>query len=423
MAMEEGTMECPFCGYKAAEGEYAMLLHMETFHAESQSSLDLNGEASPGKFEESEYIECPIEGCGEVLLLDEMDFHVELHAQEAELYSEPQELPASFKAEGPTPGPSRSRSPPPAVSSRQQTAIHAWRNLLAMPSSKRGASDGEKHSVISAAQARRLGRSQLGKYAHEDRMPDWLVSHLQKGGQVDQAGVIPVLEQLLAQSSTTKYAYLCHGCVHHVSKLKKEGGFCGYRNIQMMASYINGVRLQGHQQFKKKLPSVFQIQDLIETAWDAGINAQGRVETGGIRGTRKYIGTPEALAMFRLLEIPCDAQGFKDREPGKSEALLIEHVENYFMSGVIDPGQRVRPTNLPPIYFQHAGHSMTIVGFEKEKNGSKNLLVFDPMFCDASGIVKLVGKKFEHRFPDMALKPYRRGSKYLKKFREFEVLR
>lgn len=68
----------------------------------------------------------------------------------------------------------------------------------------------------------------------------------------------------------------------------------------MMASYINGVRLQGHQQFKKKLPSVFQIQDLIETAWDAGINAQGRVETGGIRGTRKYIGTPEVTTPPRV---------------------------------------------------------------------------------------------------------------------------
>lgn len=36
-------------------------------------------------------------------------------------------------------------------------------------------------------------------------------------------GVIPVLEQLLQQSSTTEYAYLCDSCVHHVSRLKKEG--------------------------------------------------------------------------------------------------------------------------------------------------------------------------------------------------------
>lgn len=61
----------------------------------------------------------------------------------------------------------------------------------------------------------------------------------------------------------------------------------------MITSYMIGARFQGYQQFKKKLPSVFQIQDLIEAAWDAGINTQGRVETGGIKGTRKYIGTPE----------------------------------------------------------------------------------------------------------------------------------
>jgi hypothetical protein len=51
----------------------------------------------------------------------------------------------------------------------------------------------------------------------------------------------------------------------------------------------------------------------------------------------------------------CDAQGFKDKEAGKSEALLMEAVESYFISGVTDPAQRIRATNLPPIYFQHAG--------------------------------------------------------------------
>lgn len=74
-------------------------------------------------------------------------------------------------------------------------------------------------------------------------MPDWLINLLQKEGQIDQpgkpahlprsssaasssdtvSGVIPVLEQLLQQSTTTKYAYLCHPCVHHVSRLKREG--------------------------------------------------------------------------------------------------------------------------------------------------------------------------------------------------------
>ena len=42
----------------------------------------------------------------------------------------------------------------------------------------------------------------------------------------------------------------------------------------------------------------------VEKAWDKGINSRGRAETGGIRGTRKYIGTPEAQAMFVGLGIP-----------------------------------------------------------------------------------------------------------------------
>lgn len=70
-----------------------------------------------------------------------------------------------------------------------------------------------------------------------------------------------------------------------------------------MVSYINAVSFPGHQHFDG-LPSVFRIQDLIENAWDKGINAQGRVETGGVKGTRKYIGTPEAQAVLCSLEIP-----------------------------------------------------------------------------------------------------------------------
>jgi hypothetical protein len=66
---------------------------------------------------------------------------------------------------------------------------------------------------------------------------------------------------------------------------------------------------------------------------------------------------------------------------------------------------------------------MTIVGFERSWRGEKNLLVFDPMFHDPSGITRLVGRNFTHKYPDLMLKPYRRGAKYLRKYREFEVLR
>ena len=65
----------------------------------------------------------------------------------------------------------------------------------------------------------------------------------------------------------------------------------------MMSSYIIGVESQGHECFNNKIPTIFEIQDYIENAWDLGINAQGRVETGGIRGTRKYIGTPDVSGL------------------------------------------------------------------------------------------------------------------------------
>lgn len=106
-------------------------------------------------------------------------------------------------------------------------------------------------------------------------------------------GTIPVLAQLCERDISVERAYLCHPCVRHVFRITREGGFCGYRNIQMMISYIRGTRTQGWQRFQDGCPSVLRLQDMIEDAWDLGFNSLGRVETGGVRGTRKYIGTPE----------------------------------------------------------------------------------------------------------------------------------
>lgn len=144
-------------------------------------------------------------------------------------------------------------------------------------------------------------------------MPNWLRKKLETGGKVtflDQItrdgrllrtesianeirGIIPVLGQLCDQENKISKVYLCHPDVTHVVKLHKEGGFCGYRNIQMMISYIRDAMSKGCERFPGKIPSIFHLQDMIEHAWDMGFNSSGRVETGGIIGSRKYIGTPE----------------------------------------------------------------------------------------------------------------------------------
>ncbi|OLN95456.1 Zinc finger with UFM1-specific peptidase domain protein [Colletotrichum chlorophyti] len=332
-------MICPFCG-KAGDGEYEMLVHMESFHPE-----DGRPPSPTAGSNREQHAECPMEGCGELVSLAEMDYHVDLHLEEQRGGSDSPNMESidgaqSMRAAATGASPSSPVKDGHSMKGKQRSAIEAWGKLLFMPSSRMKGNGGDK----------RLGKAELGKYAHEQQMPDWLVNLLHKGGEVKNDGVITVLEQVLRQSKSTENAYLCSPAVQHVSKLKKEGGFCGYRNIQMMVSYIVGANAYGKEHFHGRLPTIFEIQDLIERAWDRGINAQGRLETGGIKGTRKYIGTPE-------------------------------------------------------------------------KDGSTNLLVFDPMFHDPPALSQLIGQTSKHKSSEHSLKLYRRGAKYLRRYREFEILK
>ena len=144
-------------------------------------------------------------------------------------------------------------------------------------------------------------------------MPEWLRKQLEAGAKItlcnqlsldgrlvqvetvanEFRGIIPVLEQLCEQDHGLSKIYFCHPDVIQVVKMAKEGGFCGYRNIQMLISFIRDAHSKGHERFGRRLPSIIELQELIECAWDRGFNSVGRIETGGIRGTRKYIGTPE----------------------------------------------------------------------------------------------------------------------------------
>ncbi|KAI8633122.1 DUF1671-domain-containing protein [Xylariaceae sp. FL1651] len=449
---------------------------MEEFHAEGKSpfvadtglGVSRNGENREPKQETSSdddelFTECPIEGCLERITLAELEDHVDFHAIEEHEESSTPTPTATDGAPGPDTnrdyrspyshredaprhtrrhGSGRTRSP-----KRHESTVEAWKRIFNRPQVRKS-HEPEGKSADGHAPRRRLGKSELGKHAYEDKMPDWLVSLLKKGKYISTEGIVPVLAGLLEQSSSTEYAYLCHPAVQHISKLRREGGFCGYRNIQMISSYVVGAHADGAEKLGGGIPSIFQIQDFIEDAWDMGINASGRVETGGVKGTRKYIGTPEAQAVFLSLQIPCEAQGFKSPREGVAEALLFASVQRYFEGASFDPHDKVRCTDLPPVYFQHRGHSLTIVGLERRVSGALELLVFDPMFHDPAGITRLVGlvgrrgnsdstaggdgvgggaaKEHRgplHRNPDGALKLYRRGNKYLKKYNEFEILR
>ncbi|CAG7558660.1 unnamed protein product [Fusarium equiseti] len=418
------TNPCPFCGFEPEQGEPELLLqHIEKHHPD--------GEQSPFT-DNAEAVVCREDGCGELVQLDELAFHLELHELEAQ-GATPEPGPGSEPEPPAEKAPSRHRKSATATRERSRkqktSAIQAMKDLLTGHSSRsshsrestssrtrhktkreeagitkspdRGSSSRTRHGER-RRKSGRLGRSELGRFAHEKKMPPWLVDLLEKDGQVVNNDILPVLIQLLEQSPSTQYAYVCRPAVQHISKLKQEGS----------------------QHFGESFPNIFQIQNLIENAWDNGINAQGRAETGGIRGTRKYIGTPEAQAVFLSLNIPCSVQAFKDPERGRSKQHLFEAIERYFQGGVTSVEDRIHCTNLPPIYLQHPGHSLTIVGFEKQMDGHTNLLVFDPSFRDSTKIRDLVGKSFRLKGSsiDGLLKPYRRGSHYFRRHNQYEVL-
>lgn len=65
---------------------------------------------------------------------------------------------------------------------------------------------------------------------------------------------------------------------------------------------------------------------------------------------------------------------------------------------------------------------MTIVGIEKRKNGSRNLLVFDPAYCPSKKMLRIVSGHRDLKYSDSLVKPYRRGKMYLRRFNAFETL-
>ncbi|EME43266.1 hypothetical protein DOTSEDRAFT_45243 [Dothistroma septosporum NZE10] len=236
-------------------------------------------------------------------------------------------------------------------------------------------------------------------------------------------GVIDVLADLCTLDKDNAATFLCHPCVRHIRKLECDGNFCGYWNIQVLLTYVQFMDRNGPQ----ILPTVIKIQELIEKAWDSGVGAYGRTETGGILNTRKWIGTQEALTFFARIGVNTQALAFKDGsgdDDSTAAEELLDHVEAYFISGE-ETAQKhgtARITNLPPIYLQRAGHSMSIVGIERKHDNSRNLLIFDSSFATSRPMMRLTDGRKAQSSIEHLLKVYRRSDLSLTKWSEFEIL-
>lgn len=462
---EGEVLTCPFCDYKETN-DYQMLLHVEVFHSENgdspfavkdereaakqaqqtlQETPDDSGRSTPSPIE---FVQCPYH-CGEQVAANDLQFHTDFHLAEDMANHDAAVIDVSNNFSTDISTAIRNHD---QVLSEVQTPLKEKRwmtSLKDMFSTPRLSLISPKRATrAEVGVVRRLGVAELGPFAHEKRMPNWLIRLLEDGAKVtvtnrighdgrlikvetisnETPNLIPVLARLSFLDRKIARAFYCNPFIRHVAKLDKEGGFCGYRNIQMLISYIRDAQAPGHEHFDhKRLPSILKLQDMIECAWDAGYNSSGRTETGGIRLTRKYIGTPEAQALLLSLGLSAEAVAFTSKSKDEAYTSMIEAICNHFDDGTETANpDKVIITDKPPLFFQHQGHSMTVVGVEIDVKHQANLVVFDPMYKPARQLKDLALNNkltFTTFTPEKLLRAHRRDEKYLGRYKAFEMIK
>ncbi|KDP23113.1 hypothetical protein JCGZ_00540 [Jatropha curcas] len=253
--------------------------------------------------------------------------------------------------------------------------------------------------------------------------------------------------------SFTSSRVLLSGYVDHYQSIPSEdsGWGCGWRNIQMLSSFL----LYHREDVKQLLfggscfvPEIAYLQRWLEIAWDRGFDALGAHHFNhSVYGSKSWIGATECAALFRSFGLRARIVDFGPKEmeslflsvPGaqigsanaklKRKALkvygpmdryllgrhhdsqdvgsvvnhlhggsnqikfsskgghqvLLDWVWNYFSEGCSTSSahhHHIIVTDRAPLYFQHDGHSRTIVGIEArhQQNGKLqyNLLILDP---------------------------------------------
>ncbi|KAG0749565.1 hypothetical protein G6F57_004178 [Rhizopus arrhizus] len=194
------------------------------------------------------------------------------------------------------------------------------------------------------------------------------------------SGIIPKLEPNL-KNEDTQYAYLCSDSTDYISTgIMDLGWGCGYRNCQMLMSFLEKEKQDGDYLLKQVI-DISSIQLLLEKAWqEAGFDPLGAKQLKNhVFKTRKWIGTTEVYTLLAYLGIRSTIIDFHQPGPQKLHKDMFDWIQSYFTSNITTKkGKKVYTTHRPPLYLQHQGHSRTVVGIEILKSGKRNLIIFDP---------------------------------------------
>lgn len=220
-----------------------------------------------------------------------------------------------------------------------------------------------------------------------------------------------------------------HACSEldiHLATVDGDGWDCGYRNLQMLLSaLVKGLVQTTHNATYSasgqgppatpwrtgQVPNVLAIQEALEIAWSCGFDEMDRSHFyEPLRGSRQWIGTSDAAALLRywgvdVRLVDSDPQFQSERE-SRHQSLMRWALQYYVRrcaraGGCIVCRQSGRSTArasdgdvsnaravhagskrndwIPPLFFQYAGHSVTVIGVEIDLRRNEScLLLIDP---------------------------------------------
>jgi zinc finger-containing ubiquitin peptidase 1 len=138
-------------------------------------------------------------------------------------------------------------------------------------------------------------------------------------------------------------------------------------------------------------------------------------------------------ALYQHLGIEHNVWACYDTKDQLAHEVLLDKLENYFAAGdataislpaPLAPASRINKTLRPPVYIQHSGHSLTVVGLERHRSGRRCLVVLDPTFSTTRAMRQFldVGVRRVVRPNLDVVEFYRRGGSRLHNYDAFEIV-
>ncbi|XP_073961689.1 zinc finger-containing ubiquitin peptidase 1-like [Choristoneura fumiferana] len=371
MALSPGphssTYQCPICEREFTNGSevevHVNVEHRDILSPQKSDQVDNASCDDVVMMEESPVSNCPV--CCQPLPLSQHELiqHIEEHFERGE------DCGAA----------SLSAAEREAQRNREEHEFQMLRAQYGMEEDEEGYTNRASNSLKRAVYSGAL--SVAGYYERSVGLRRASASGLDTGCS-RTSGILERIAQLNAQNPSIVKTYLCSAGDHYASTYGDRGWGCGYRNMQMVLS-----SLVKHPQYSALLscvteqeecaPSIPRLQLLVERAWQMGFDTQGSEQLGcKLHNTRKWIGACEVVTVLSSLRIRCQLIDFhKPTSADGGHPALFDWVLRYFTE---DPGGFKAP-----LYLQHQGHSRTIIGYEKHKDGKATLLVLDPSHSPA----------------------------------------